>query len=232
METARELAVVPEQEMQLGKDASSIERSAEAMQITTDEDYNRAAEMLVSVKGLLKRIKDYWEPSIKSAYETHKSLTKKRSEMEDSPKKAESVLKRKMSDYTIRKERERKEAEERARRLAQEEMERKLAEAVKAEESGDADAAEYAMAEAEAYDNAATTVTVQQAPIKAKGVTNKKDWEIVVTDKSKVPVEIAGVVIRPIDTGVVKQLVRATKGAIVIPGIKVEETVAVSVRAS
>lgn len=222
--------IVPEQEVQLGKDATSIEAQAASLTIENDSDYTAAAEMLKSIKALLKRIGEYWDEPISAAYQAHKMLTAKRKQMEDGPKKGETILKKKMADYQQEQERKRREEEERMRQLIREEQERKLAEAIKAEQCGDHDAVEYAMTEAEVLDS--MSVNVEMAKPKVSGVLSTKTWEIVGIDPKLVPVEIAGVEIRPVDRAAILRLIKATKGQIAIPGVKYKETVSVSVRAS
>ena len=87
------------------------------------------------------------------------------------------------------------------------------------------------MEEAEIIDSA--TVAVPTSPSKkVKGVSSSKDWEIVSIDESKVPVDVAGTVIRPVDSGAIMRLVRASKGSIRIPGVTYKEIVKMSVRRS
>ena len=66
---------------------------------------------------------------------------------------------------------------------------------------------------------------------KAAGVSTSRAWKITNIDSSKVPVEIAGAIIRPVDEKAVMALIKATKGSIKIPGIEYEETVNISIRA-
>lgn len=221
--------IVPEQEVQLGKDATSIEAQAASLTITNDADYTAAAEMLKSIKGLLKRIGEYWDEPISAAYQAHKMLTAKRKQMEDGPKKGETILKKKMADYQREQERKRREEEEKVRRLIREEQERKLAEAINAEQNGDHDALEYAMAEAEAYDG--VQAVVEKKSVKVEGISQKKSWKISSIDPEKVPIAFSGIVLRPVDEGAIMRLIVASKGQIQIPGVKVEETIVMSVRA-
>ena len=88
-----------------------------------------------------------------------------------------------------------------------------------------------AMEEAEIIDSA--TVAVPTSPAKkVRGVSSSRDWELVSIDEAKVPVDVAGTVIRPVDSGAIMRLVRASKGTIKIPGVTYKETVRMSVRRS
>ena len=145
--------------------------------------------------------------------------------------KAESVIKKATSAYLDEQERKRREAEERARRAAREEAERRLAEASALESSGKLEEAAMALEEAEIIDSATVCIPASQNQ-KVKGVSSRRDWDIVSINDSKVPVDIAGTVIRPVDKGIVMRLIRSSKGTIRIPGITYRETISMSVRRS
>ena len=112
------------------------------------------------------------------------------------------------------------------------EADRKLEESIRAEENGDMEAAKSAMLDAEIADSASRMAVVNMEQPKAKGVTSTKDWEIDSIDLSKVPTEVMGMVIRPVDTAAVMKLIRASKGQIQIEGIKYHETLKTSFRRS
>ena len=67
---------------------------------------------------------------------------------------------------------------------------------------------------------------------KVKGVSSSKDWEIVGINDAKVPVAIAGTVIRPVDNKAIMRLIRASKGTIQIPGVTYKEVMKISARRS
>ena len=113
---------------------------------------------------------------------------------------AEKILKQTMGAYISEQERIRREAEEAARRAAQAEVERRLQEAIALEAQGKTSAADAAVEEAEIMDEMSNVVSVAAEKPKAEGVTTKKDWEIESIDSSKVPVLVAGVELRPVDT--------------------------------
>lgn len=218
-------------ERSLGREVSLVERNAMSVVIVTDEDYAAAAEITKAVKQTQKKVKDYWEPLRASTYKAYQDVMGKKKQMTDPLDKAEKILKGKMSAFVAQKERERREREEAARRAAQAETDRKLAEAAALEQQGDAMGAEMAMAEAEVYDDAAAGIVVASKTPKVDGVSTAKTWKITNIDLSKVPTEIAGVLIRPVDEKAVMSLIRATKGQVKIPGIEYEQTVSISIRA-
>lgn len=219
-----------EEENKLGRQVSLIEQKAESVVVNSDDGFAYAGELTKQVKQMQTKVTDYWEPMRKSTYEAYKSVTDHKKEMLDPLAAAEKILKKKMGAYTLQKERERREREEELRRQAEAEMNRKLEEAAKAESTGDAFGAEMAMTEAEVMENVATTAVIKpEAPV-MKGVSTSKTWKITKVDSATVPTHVQGVEIRPVDEKAVLRLIKATKGAIKIPGITFEEDVTISVR--
>ena len=221
------------EEKELAREVSRYERQASEMMVTDDVTYKEAGEALRHLKTLQKKVTEYWEPMRKSTYAAYKAVTDHKKEMITPLEKAEKIIKKKIGTYlkSLEEERLRKEAE--FRRLAQEEAERKLAEAVEAERAGDIVGAEAAIAEAEVMDSMTIHLPTAEKP-KVEGVSTKKSWTlegITVTDPEKVPTEIMGAVIRPVDLKAVLALIKATNGTIQIPGITYEATITTSVRA-
>lgn len=217
-------------EQRLGKEVSAIELQAESVVITTDEDYGMAGEATSNVKRMQKKVEEYWEPMRVSTKKAYDDVLSHKKEMLNPLKKAEQILKGKMSGYLLEKERKRKEQEEAMRKLAQDEADRKLQEAIDASNAGDTAAAEFAMAEAEVYDTAAATSAIAKQTPKAEGVSTSKAWKITAIDSKQVPIEFGGMELRPVDEKLVMKLIKASKGNIAIPGIKYEETITISVR--
>lgn len=219
------------EEQGLSKEVSQFEKRVSAMQVTNDLGYAAAGDLLKQVKTMQKKIKDYWEPLRVSAKKAYDDVLAKKKEMMDPIEGAEKILKRKMGDYTLEQERKAREEEDRRRREAQAEIDRKLDEAAKLEAQGDATGADFAMAEAEVYDQYASGVSVQAQQPKVSGVSTSKTWKIKSIDASKVPVVFNGVELRPVDMAAVMRLVKSSKGQISIPGVEIEEDVVMSVRA-
>ena len=215
----------------LDKEINVVEASAALVTVHSDEEYAQAGEITKAVKKMQKKVTEYWEPLRVSAKKTYDDVLARKKEMLSPLESAEKILKSKMGDYAAEKERKNREREEAMRRLAQQEVERKLAEAAEAEAAGDAAGAEFAMAEAEVMDDISKSGRVSGVAPKAAGVSTSRAWKITNIDSSKVPVEIAGAIIRPVDEKAVMALIQATKGSIKIPGIEYEETVNISIRA-
>lgn len=215
----------------LAEEASLVEQQAQSVVIKTDADYGIAGDLTRSVKQMQKKVEDYWEPMRVSAKKAYDDILAHKKEMLDPLKVAEKILKGKMGDYTMEKERRRKAQEEAMRRLAEQEMNRKLEEAAKAEAAGDTAGAEFAMTEAEVMEGVSIGGSIKSQAPKASGVSQSKAWKITGIDSSKVPVAFGGVEIRPVDERAVMRLIKESKGTIQIPGIQYEETVSISVRA-
>lgn len=219
-------------EDELAVEVTDIEVRAEGLVVTDDQQYTEAGEFGVLLKQKMAEVTAFFAPMKKAAHDAHKQVCDREKQMLTPLKNAESILKKSMGVYALKKEQERRAAEEAARRLAQEEADRKLEAAIAAEQSGDADAVKAAMIDAEIADSASRMVTVEPDTPKAKGVSVQKDWEITGIDLSKVPDTVAGVIIRPVDTAAVMKLIRASKGAIQIEGITYQETAKMSFRRS
>ena len=216
------------EEKGLSNEVSQFERKVLAMKVENDLGYAAAGELLKQIKGMQKKVKEYWEPLRVSAKKAYDDVLAKKKEMMDPIESAEKILKRKMGDYTLEQERRAREEEARRRREAQAEIDRKLEDAAALESEGDASGADFAMAEAEVYDQYASSVAVQPQQPKVNGVSTQKTWKIKSIDASKVPISFNGVELRPVDTAAVLRLVKASKGQISIPGVEIAEDVVMS----
>lgn len=209
--------------------AVKIYEQAQMLTINTAQDYDGAAEFTKQVKKLSKRIKDYWEPLKKSARASWQSLVDREKELLTPLEKAESEVKGKMAAYQRKVQEEERAARELAERLKREETERLLAEATKAAEQGNEMEAEIILAQAEIIETSQPAVQMQ-AP-KATGVSTRTLYRAKIIDESKVPTEVAGVTIRPVDLSAINKLAQASKGKVQIPGIEIYEEQSVAVRA-
>lgn len=218
-------------ESTLKTETVGLEIRADALVVTSDEEYQDAAEFLKTLKDQAGKIKDFFKPLKDAAHKAHKEVCDREKQMLDPLAKAESDIKKAVGKYLAEQERKRKAAEERARQAAKEEADRRLAEAAALENEGKIEEAAAAMEEAEIIDSATVAVPVAPAA-KVKGVSSSKDWEIVGINDAKVPVAIAGTVIRPVDSKAIIRLIRASKGTIQIPGVTYKEVVKMSVRRS
>lgn len=220
----------PPAEDALKKESSALEVKAEATLVTTDEQYQEAAEFGKAIKAKANEITTFFKPMKDAAYKAHKEVCDREKQMLDPLAKAEKLVKQAMGTYSIEKERRRKAEEEAARKAAEKEAARRLEEAIALEEQGRNEEAAAVVEDAEVYDTAASTLIVGGASPKVSGVGTRKDWEIVSIDGAKVPAQFSGVELRPVDKAAVMRLIRASKGSIEIPGISYRETASISFR--
>ena len=247
--------VVAVKEDDLRKQIGSLSDLVRGVEVSDNESFAKAGELAKRVKGYQKQVTEYWEPIRQSTYAAYKAVMDKKAQMLEPLTDAEKVLKKKLGDYTMELERQRREEEERLRRIAEEEQRKRMEEARRLEEesrkkeqeakeaeaSGDffaelakaeAEAAkasaEAAVAEAKMYTGASVSVQVEKP--QSKGVSQRVAWEIVSVDESKVPIGIAGVVIRPVDQAAVMRLIKASNGTVEIPGVEYRKTVNMVIR--
>lgn len=222
--------VGPEDEQQLNREVTDIELQAESLVILSDDDYASAGEFGRLLKQKAAEVTSFFKPMKDSAYQAHKAVCDREKAMLTPLKNAEKVVKKAMGDYYAERERKRQEAEAAARRAAEAERERKLQEAAELESAGDGAGAEAAMTEAMVMDEAAAYTVPAVSKPKVAGVSTAKDWEITGIDPKTVPLALAGVELRPVDTAAVMRLIRASKGTIEIPGVTYKQVAKMSFR--
>lgn len=220
--------VAPAEEQALTREVTDIEFQAESMVVTTDEEYQQAAEFGKTIKQKAAVVTEFFKPMKDSAYQAHKAICDREKTMLAPLKNAETIVKKTMGVYVTEQERKRREQEEALRRAAEAERERLLKEAAEKEKAGDADGTEELLAEAVVMDEATTFSAPTRSAPKVAGVSTAKDWEIVEINDRAVPVSVAGAVIRPVDKAAVMRLIRATKGQVQIPGIVYKEVAKMS----
>lgn len=207
-----------------------VEIRAKEMVISTDADYETAADFGRQIKEKAKTVTDFFKPMKDSAYQAHKAVCDREKTMLKPLQDAEKMLKKSMAAYLQEKERKRLELERKMQREAEAERERMLNEAAALEADGKTEEAEAVLMDAQLTESVSTQAAVVMDIPKAKGVSSGKDWEIETIDQEAVPVNFAGVEIRPVDEKAVMRLIRASKGSIKIPGIKYKETIKMSIR--
>lgn len=214
----------------LYNEVTAYEFFTEKMVVSSDKEFDEAGRFGRLLKSKMAEVSEFFSPMKKAAHDAHKQICAREKAMLEPLKRAEGILKKAMGAYALQKEQERKAAEEAARERAREEAERKLAESIEAESVGDEEAALMAMMDAEMAETAALSIVVEGENPTAKGVSNTEDWEIVSVDERLVPVDVDGITIRPVDTGAILRLIRASKGTIEIKGIQYQPTRKISFR--
>jgi hypothetical protein len=116
-----------------------------------------------------------------------------------------------------------------AEKLKREEAERLLAQATEAADQGNEMESEILLAQAEIVEGTKPAVQIQKPT--ATGVSTRTLYRARITNEKQVPVEVAGVVIRPVDLSAINKLAQASKGKVQIPGIEIYTEQSVAVRA-
>lgn len=214
----------------LGKEISLIESQAESIVIVDKSTLEIAVSLVAEIKKRIEEANEFFEPMRKATYEAYNSVLARKKNMTDPLKKAESILKKSISDYQTRQEEIRLEEERKAREALRSQIESKMEEAVSAEKNGDSAAADNAMGDAAALESLSYVGTPATAPEKVKGLSTKFDWEIADIDERLVPISVNGVMIRPVDTKAILKMAKATKGQIQIPGVTFRKVAKTSIR--
>lgn len=201
--------------------ALSVPERAKTATIQTGEDYERAGELLKTVKGLRAEIDSTFDPIITAAHKAHKEALEQKKKVEAPLAEAENLLKPKIAAYLAEEERKRREEELRLQKLAQEEAERRrLEEAAMLDDIGET-AEANAILEEPVF---VPAVTVQPTAPKVAGITMRTTWAAQVTDlvalvkgvaSGKVPIQALKA-----DQTFLNQQARAMKSALSYPGVR------------
>ena len=216
-------------ESRLLSENRQIAIDAKQIAIANDDEYQKAGEFARTVKTQQKAVKDYFAPLKDAAHRTHVMICDREKAIMTPLVDAENACKKAMGAYAYKKQEEARRQEAEMRRLAQEEAARKLAEAEAAEAAGRKEEAQSKMQQAIVADEMSATAYVPQNAPKVSGISQKTDWEITAIHEDQVPVEIAGMVIRPVDDKAILRLIRSSKGSVKIPGVEYRETLSMSV---
>ena len=201
---------------------------ASELVITNNKDFELAGAMLVELKTYAKRVEEYWAEPKKSAHKAWKDICAKEKAFLEPLSKAEKTIKTKMGEYQRQQEAKERAIREELERRQREEAERLMKEAEEKEAAGDILGADLALAQAELMEQSAPVAAIQQP--NAAGISSRKVWKARVTDESQVPVEVAGIVIRPVDLSALNNLAKATKGKAKIAGVEFYEEIIMSAR--
>lgn len=204
--------------------ALSVPDQANAIIIKSNEDYTRAGQLLITIKGIRKKIEETFKP-IKQKMDIAKKEVLDQEKAADAPlAAAEAIIKPRIAQWNAEQERIRQAEERRLQEIArQEEEDRQIAAAIAAEQSGNKEEAEAII---EATVQAAPVVVPKLVP-KVAGVSFTKQWKFRITDEAKIPRQYLCV-----DEQKIGAVVRAMKDAANIPGVEVYSVDSVSSRAA
>lgn len=211
---------------ELRQETSAVLADAKALTVTDVHTYGLAAERVKGLKSLQKKVTDWFEPLVTAAHRAHKELTSRRGETLR-PIEAECArLTREMSTWKAEEDRK---AREEAARLAREQQ--ALEQRVQLEVAAALEA-QGLNAEAEAVVEQAITMPAPVVPVaptapKVEGVSYRSTWKHQVVNAALVPREYL-----VIDEQKIAAVVRATKGTLQIPGVRIYEEQTAVVRSS
>lgn len=219
---------IKDEQQALASENNAIVAQADSMQVTSATEYQDAAEFVKQIKTAAKKVSELFADPCKKAFEAHKAIKAAENAMANPLAKAEQIIKRKMSDYDMEQRRLQQKAEAEQRQRMEEEKKRLMEEAAKSETNGDQVAAEIKMAQAMAVESMKPVAQVATPTV--QGISRKVVWKAEIIDEKKVPVEIAGMVVRPVDMSAINKLAQTSKGKVEIPGIRIYEDSQLSVR--
>lgn len=204
--------------------ALSVPDQANAIIIKSNEDYSRAGQLLITIKGIRKKIEDTFKP-IKQKMDAAKKEVLDQERAADAPlAKAEGIIKPRIAQWNAEQEKIWKAEEDRLREIARKaEEDRQIAAAIAAEKSGNKEEAE-AIIEAPAY---IPPVVLAKTTPKVAGISFTKNWKFRIVDAAKIPRQY----MMPNET-MIGAIVRNSKGVIQIPGIEAYSVETVSSRAA
>lgn len=140
-------------EDQLVAEVEATQFIAEHAAIGTPAEYQHAADDVLLLDNLIRKIKDYWKGPKEAAYKAHKAITAKETEMLKPVEAQRKSITGKISLYLTEQDRLRREEERRQReeqhRKEEAERQRLLDEAAAKEAEGKKDEAEQILSEAE-----------------------------------------------------------------------------------
>ena len=217
-------------EDELTRSVTAVEAKANAVAVTNDMEYQEAAEFGRMLKQKAADVHEFFKPLKDAAHKTHKQICDREKKMLKPIAAAENTIKAAMAKYATEKLGQQRQLEAQLRQQAMEESDRLLAQAAELESTGNVVEASAMFRNAQMADTAARSIALERSAPKAAGVTTTTDWVITSIDAAKVPVNTAGVVIRPVDEAAVMRLIRASKGKVEIPGIKYTAIAKVAIR--
>ena len=183
---------------------------AKELVIETEEQATEASEMVKKLKELENEIRASFDPVIDKAYKAHKEAIAQRDEHLKPVLEAQRKLKSVLCDWHTKQEQIKlEEARREAERLRKLEEEKILAQASQLEMQGETKLAEEIL-------NTPVTVSPKYEKPKIQGISFAEIWDFEILDEKLIPREY----LIP-DEQKIRQIVKATKGELNIPGIKI-----------
>ena len=195
------------------KELTLISDVPEKVVITSGDELKKTQELNKVLQQSIKVVEAMYKEPKAAAHAAHKAITSKESELLTPLKQYKAKNDRAISTYLV--ELERKEKEEAA---AREEEKKKFIEEVG---GGSSPFAELG--------NLGIAPPVAEVALET-GITAIDDYEIEVIDPMLVPIMVDGVMVRTVDVGAIKKIVKKYDGDIAIAGIRVTKKKSVRTR--
>lgn len=203
-------------------DTGVYAEQARTLPIADEPTFTAAAAILVRIKGLRQTVAALFAPHVARAFDAHRALVADRRQLDAPLAEAEAILKRRLAGFTAAEnERRRHEAERQMREAHDARTAEVWAAVEQLEATGHtADAATVVSAFLE---TSAVAPVVVPVPLTAPGLQRREVWRYEVIDATQVPRDYL-----TIDHAKLHSVVRALKGVVAIPGVRVwvEQTVA------
>jgi len=207
---------------QIDTEAIVISQASAGLEVTDKVSADRASEIIVAGKKLIKAIKDYFDPMKKAADEAKRRILEAERQELSKIEPVVADLSAKVSRWLADEERRRREAEE-ARRRA--ERDRLMLEAELAMKAKEAERIKIESERRVFEDQVINEIAQREAELqpvpdvptmsKAQGVTLRDNWSFEIVDESLIPREF----LKP-DEVKIRSVVIAQKDKTNIPGIK------------
>lgn len=199
-----------------------VAKSQQYATIADDDSYQAAAAMVTMLVTEMKEIDNTFDPSIRQAHETHKTILAAKKKHCEPREKAIDIIKRGMGAFLRLKEQERLQAEAAARELARkEEEERLLASAVSLEAEGE-------LEQAEALINEPVRVVAPYVPPTApvvSGISSRETWDFRIVNEALIPRQYLCV-----NEQAIRGVVKSLKSKHGIPGVEAFTKTGIAVR--
>lgn len=219
----------------LKTEATGMMQWATGLVVVTRDDADSALQRLSVIKGLRKKVVDWFAPMKKAAADAHKAIVTREKEVTDVADRAEAVVKQKVLAWQQAEQRKAEaerlrlqaEVDERARR-ERERLEREAARLKTPEKQ------EERLQQAAAV--VAPVIEVATPALTASGSSLRKTYRAVLLDKAALiraaaPGSVAETMLA-FDARAADAFARATKGASPVPGIRFETVDGLSIRAA
>lgn len=197
----------------IGTETNSIAAQAKAITVKDEASYRKASDVIDSGNALLKQVAETFDGLIKTAHQMHKDLLSKKKSFTDPVESVLNVLKRQMSDFQMKLERERRAEEaKRAEAARLEAQEQAMREAVLLESQGEKEAAEEVIQQA--IEAPAPAVSLPKFQSSDFGRTTRTVWKWKIVDLTKLPLHFLTVT-NNASTGLPQDISTAAIGALV-----------------